>query len=58
VIKTPLEVAESKVRSISVTEKNGQFAAIRQVLLDRERKLRAVQTAQRLYDGVRPDNGE
>lgn len=46
--QTPLEAAESQFRSISITEKNGRFAAIRQVLKDRERSLRTIQKAARL----------
>jgi hypothetical protein len=55
--KTPLEAAESQFRSISITEKNGQFAAIRKVLQDRERKLRVVQKAARLQNRPQLNNG-
>jgi len=54
--KTPLEAAESRFRSISITEKNGQFAAIRQVLQARERELRDVQKAARLEKRSLPDS--
>lgn len=52
--QTPLEVAESQFRSIVRTEKNGQFAAIRQVLKDGERILRATQKAERLQTRLAP----
>jgi len=53
--QTPLEVAESQVRSIVRTEKNGQFAAIRQVLKDQERVLRATQKAERPQNRLAPN---
>lgn len=46
--QTPLEEAESQFRSISIKEQNGRFAAIRQVLKDRERSLRAIEKVTRL----------
>ncbi len=46
--KTPLEAAESRFRTVALTDKRNRYSAFRQILKERERVLRTTQKTARL----------